>query len=89
MASLIDNHNIVIAKPKNQIKIVFPPRHQEEIKTIIDTVITEYKTEKGLLTTENSNDKKQLKPSFDLINPFKLFSRNRKISQDLEQLKKI
>ncbi|AUC61441.1 hypothetical protein AA637_09845 [Cyanobacterium sp. HL-69] len=88
LASLIDNHNIVIAKPKNQIKIVFPPRHQEEIKTIIDTVITEYKTEKGLLTTENSNDKKQLKPSFDLINPFKLFSRNRKISQDLEQLKK-
>ena len=49
LASLIDNHNIVIAKPKNQIKIVFPPRHQEEIKTIIDTVITEYKTEKGLL----------------------------------------
>ncbi|MGY6530688.1 MAG: hypothetical protein ACXITR_12270 [Cyanobacterium sp.] len=87
LASLIDNKKIIIAKPKNQVKIVFPPRHQEDIKTIINSVVTEYKKNQELLLTPTLKDKKQLKPSFGIFNPFKFFSRKSKIIQDLEQLK--
>ncbi len=88
LASLLNNHQIVLVTGNNQIENIFLPEQQKQIKLIIRDARGDYWDKKRRLTTNiNNRDNKEIKPKFNLPNPFHFLFRQKNINQNLEKLK--
>lgn len=89
LATLIENKKMIIAKPNNQIKVVFSSQQTQAIDKIISEIIGEYQIKKELLLTGKSETRKQINSSKNHVGSLLNFFGHRKIGQDLEQIKNL